>query len=214
MNPFIVIATHQRFDLTNELIHRIFREQKNCKIVLVVSDIIEYTRFKQIKSESLFVTKFENKPLGLKWQHGVSTALQLGADPVIILGSDDMLSPNFVNHACGLLSQGYDFIGFKRYYVLRNKKKFTIDYKPEQPIGGGRVYSAKLLKHIGGKIFAPLDRKLDDYGWNQVLKSQMKYLLIKDLVSNPLSVTAIKGSWKMMNPFNQYHPNLHIVCVE
>ena len=214
MNPIIVIATHKRYEITNELLRRLIRDQKNTKIVLVTSDIVECKRFEQLKLENVIISNYPNNPLGLKWQHGVNVALDLGADPVIILGSDDDLNPNFVKNAIIKMHEGYDFIGFRRYYVKRAKKRYLIDYKPEMPIGGGRVYSRKLLEYIGNKIFAPVERKLDDYGWNMVVKSGMKKLIITDIIGHDMYVTAIKGSWPMMNPFNQYHPNFTILCVE
>ncbi len=83
------------------------------------------------------------------------------------------------------------------------------------PIGGGRIYSAKLLDDINWKLFAPnKNRKLDDDGWNYTLKSNRKILLVSDIEGNGLVVTANKGSWPMMNPFNPYHPNISVVCVE
>ena len=204
----------QRYEITTELLRKLIKEQVNHKIVLVVSDIVESKRFEQLKLESVHITNYPNKPLGLKWQHGVNVAIQLGADPVIILGSDDYLNPNFVKNAMIKLSEGYHFIGLRRFYVKRAKKTYLIDYKPEMPLGGGRVYSRKLLDYIGGKIFAPVDRRLDDFGWTKVVKSGMKKIIITDLNGHDMAITAIKGSWSMLNPFNPYHPNFTIICVE
>lgn len=152
--------------------------------------------------------------MGLKWQQGVNYAKKIKADPLIILGSDDILKPGFVDNAIKLLNK-YDFIGLKRYYIKHSKKKYTIDYKPFQPIGGGRVYSAKVLDAINWKVFHPgMNKHLDDFGFNAVLKTQLPLVLITDIKKHGLELVAVKGSWPMMNPFNRYHPNISVVCVE
>lgn len=215
MNPTIVIATHKRVELTTGLINNIFQNQPLTNVVLVVSDHKEIVHFQKIENKLLHIVKAENKPLGLKWQKGVDYARQIKSNPVIILGSDDELGKDFVVNACNKIREGYHFIGLRRFKVKSNKKLYTIDYKPAMPIGGGRIYSAKLLDDINWKLFAPnKNRKLDDDGWNYTLKSNRKILLVSDIEGNGLVVTANKGSWPMMNPFNPYHPNISVVCVE
>lgn len=215
MNPTIVIATHKRIEITTKLIKNILEFHPLTNIVLVVSDPVEIRAFQQITNELLHIVKAENNPLGLKWQKGVDQARRIKANPVIILGSDDELGPDFVVNACEKIRKGYHFIGLKRFKVKHKRKTYTLDYKPAMPIGGGRVYSAELLDSINWKIFNPTkNRKLDDDGWESALRSQKKILLINDIIGNGMQIIANKGNWPMMNPFNPYHPNISVVCVE
>lgn len=211
----ILIATHKRVAITEKLVKKLFAEQCDIKIVLVVSLRTEEVYFKSLKLNNLHILITDNQPLGLKWHRGVQYCRNFSANPLIIIGSDDELNPKFVKNALKILSHNIDFIGFNQFQVIHNKKKYTIDYKPEMPIGGGRVYSKKLLDQIDWKIFKPqLLKHLDDYGFQQVKQSGLDYLIIRDIRKMDMWVTAVKGSWTMMNPFNPYHPNLFIKCVE
>lgn len=155
-----------------------------------------------------------NKPLGLKWQKGVIEAQRLKANPLIICGSDDVLEKDFISNACRLI-QTYEFIGLKRFYVLYKKKTYTIDYKPAMPIGGGRIYSKKLLDKIKWKVFnSGKNKHLDDDGWKAAIQNTDRLLLVSNIKQQGLELIAIKGSWSMMNPFNPYHPNISVLCVE
>lgn len=212
--PTIVIATHHRVEITNQLIKQLLADNQDIQIVLVVSELNEFHTFRSAGESKLHVLKFTNYPLGSKWQHGVTYARRIGANPVIILGSDDTLNKQFIPNALKYLQEGYHFIGLKRYWVKHNDKRYLIDYKPVMPLGGGRVYSAQLLDRIQWKLFQPKDRQLDDYGWNQVVKIGARAIMIRDIQKAGMEITAIKGDWKMMNPFDPNHKNLSIVCVE
>lgn len=179
-----------------------------------MSEREEQKFFKNLNFKNTHIIVAPNKPLGLKWQSGVNYAKKINSDPLIILGSDDVLMPGFVENAIKLLSK-YDFIGLKRFYVKHAKKLYTIDYKPAMPIGGGRVYSAKMLDAIKWKVFNPgLNKRLDDFGFDAAIKSGLKVLLVSDIKNHGLELVALKGNWPMMNPFNRFHPNISVVCVE
>jgi hypothetical protein len=212
--PTVVIATHQRVELTNSLIKRLLADNENIQIVLVVSELNEFHTFRSSIEPRLHVLKFTNYPLGAKWQHGVNHARKLGANPLIILGSDDKMNKDFIPNALKYLEEGYHFIGLKRYWVEHQNNKYLVDYKPVMPIGGGRVYSAKFLDLIQWKLFEAKDRQLDDFGWKQVVKTGARAIMVRDIQKAKLEITAIKGDWKMMNPFDPNHKNLSIVCVE
>jgi hypothetical protein len=209
--PVVVIATHQRVIITENLIHKIINSHDTVKIVLVVSLIDEFNHFKSLNISRLAIAIWPNRPLGIKWQQGVNIAKKIGANPVIILGSDDELNPEFIDNALNLLDKGYEFIGLRQYRVKHRGTLYTFNYKPIMPIGGGRVYSANVLNLLKWKIFEPKDKHLDDFGWKQVIKSKMKAILITDAEHNGLLVTANKGNWVMLNPFNPNHANLQLV---
>jgi hypothetical protein len=209
--PVVVIATHQRVKITTDLINNVIESHHNVRIVCVVSSLDEFNHFKNLNNDRLAIAIWPNKPLGVKWQQGINIAKKIGADPVIILGSDDQLNPEFIDNALKLLDKGYDFIGLRQYRVKHNGTLYTFNYRPIMPIGGGRVYTAKMLKAFNWKLFEPKDKHLDDFGWKQVTKSKMKAILITDAEYNGLLVTANKGNWVMLNPFNPKHPNLQLV---
>lgn len=214
MKPTVVIATHHRVEITINLINKLFTDYDKVNVIVVTSQLNEFHAFKKLEYENLHVVKYTNWPLGQKWQQGVNYAKKIGADPVIILGSDDELNPEFIPNALEYLKE-YHFIGLKRYWVKHEGKRYLIDYKPVQPLGGGRVYSKRLLDSIGWKLFKNLDRKLDDFGWEQVVKSKARFLLVQNIEKVKMEITAVKGDWPMLNPFDPNHKNLSVIkCVE
>lgn len=214
--PTILIATHNRYEITKQLVKKLFEDNENIQVVLVVSDFIEFGQFKSLMLDNLHLIKIPNNPLGAKWQYGVNQAKKLGANPLIIVGSDDVLNKEFVANAIKYLHDGYHFIGLRRYWVKHKGKRYLIDYKPIMPLGGGRVYSANLLDRMRWKVFQAKERRLDDYGWEQVVKIGARTILISDIEKAGMEITAIKGDWPMMNPFDATHKNLTIIkeCVE
>lgn len=209
--PTIVIATHQRVSLTYKLVESLWQQHPNLHIVLVVSIVSEFDYFKKIDNSRLHVVMWSNKPLGGKWQQGVNFAKSIKANPLIILGSDDELNLDYIKNALQLLEQGYDFIGLRRWMVKSKGTMYLLDYNPIIPLGGGRVYSKRILDAIRWQIFQQKDKHLDDYGWRQVVKTKMKAIIITDVERYNLIITAIKGDWPMMNPFNAKHKNVKIL---
>lgn len=209
--PTILIATHQRVNITHKLIDSLWQQHPDVHIVLVVSIVSEFEYFKNLGNDKLHVITWSNKPLGGKWQQGVKVCKSIEANPVIILGSDDQLNADYITNALALLEKGYEFIGLRRYQVKSKKTLYLLDYNPIIPLGGGRVYSAKLLNAIKWDLFQQKDKHLDDYGWNQVIKSKMRAIVITDIERYNMIITAIKGDWPMMNPFNPNHRNIKVI---
>jgi hypothetical protein len=181
--------------------------------------VVSYTKtadkdtFNGLNLANLHLVYSPNDPLGNKWQAAVNAAKTLSPDCVVILGSDDEINDDYIKNAYKLLAAGYDFIGLRRYNVIYKRRKYILDYKPVMPLGGGRVYSRKMLDTINWQLFQPLNRKLDDYGWQRVIKSGLRAISISETSRYGMEITAIKGDWAMLNPFNPNHPNLKIIKV-
>lgn len=209
--PVIVIATHNRTEITKSLLQSLKSQHKNIKVVLVYSKNIERKYFESLNYPYVDLVCSPNSPLGNKWQSGVRQAKKLNPDCLIILGSDDVINDQFTANAYKLLLKGYHFIGLRRYSIIFKHKKYLIDYKPIMPLGGGRVYSRHMMEAVDWHLFLPKERKLDDYGWDQVVRSGLKAICITDTEKYGLEIIAIKGSWQMLNPFNPNHPNVRII---
>jgi hypothetical protein len=142
VNPWVLIATHKRLSITKKNIDCLLKT--GVGIILVVSDADEFKLFRQLYPY-INIVHHANYPLGDKWQSGVEIAKHLKADPLIINGSDDILSPKFFSRASELLAEGYHFIGLKSWYVYDLKSVYLFDYMAPLPLGGGRVYSKEFL---------------------------------------------------------------------
>lgn len=210
--PVVLIASHQRLEITAQNIAALCEQRPKPEIVLVVSEEEEYIYFKD-RLPNLHVYNHPNKPLGAKWQFGVNRCRDLGANPLIITGSDDVLGRDFIKNSLKLLDQGYDFIGLRRWFVYDPSKNtaYLFDYLPQQPLGGGRVYTSKLLEKCGWQIFDSKDRLLDDKGWS--IAKREKNILVTDIDGKGLYIIAIKGAWEVMNPLEKHfgHPNTKLL---
>lgn len=205
VNPVVVICTHNRLTITTYNIYSLLKQK--CKIVLVVSALEERIHYAKIFPEITVLTH-PNVPLGAKWQHGVQHAYSLEANPLIILGSDDLLSLDFVSKVTAYMHDISDFIGLSKWYIHYKGKAFYCQYLANIPLGGGRCYSYDLLKKLNGKLFdTKLNRHLDDYSSVNIKKLG---IFCHDL-SDSVSIHAVKGDWPVLNQFNLTHKNIKVL---
>lgn len=205
-NPVVLIATHQRIEITTININLL--KQQSPKIIIVCSLSKEFEHYKTL---GVNVILEANRPLGKKWQAGVNLANKMNANPLIILGSDDLLSTDYISTVLTKIKQGIDFIGSNAWYSLDKKinrlySSRYINRNESFPIGSGRTYSKAILDKIRWKLFdTSAERRLDDLGYNLINSQGAKIHLIKE----PL-VLAIKSGVNEMNNIEAYlrSPNI------
>lgn len=213
MTPVVLIASHNRVEITRKNIASLLRQSVKPQVVLVVTKENEANYYRKLFPQ-IDVSIYSNHPLGDKWQFGVNRSKRFNPDPLIITGSDDILGKKYVENACILVKSGYHFVGLKRWYVYSEDVLYQYDYKANLPLGGGRAYSSKLLKEINYKIFdIKRDVHLDDYGWNGVKESRLMHYIVSDTRTEGLHLVSIKGDWPMMNPFTKFngHRNVRLI---
>lgn len=105
-----------------------------------------------------------NDPLGAKWNRGLQAFEDTDVDGVMVIGSDDLISPAYFEQVRDANAEVFSFRGCTMYVQeprvrLAHSKKFHT--------GAGRYLSAKLLKRIkykgwpGGRAYK-LDGALDN----------------------------------------------------
>lgn len=207
--PVVVIATHERTEVTTLNIELLKKQSIVPKIVIVCS---LQTELQYYKAFDVTVILHPNRPLGNKWQAGVNAAIKLGANPLIILGSDDILSEGYIERALKKLKEGFHFIGLTHWFTFDklNNQVYSHRYtnrNEDFPIGSGKVYSKSLLEKIRGRIFDQrVDRRLDDNGHKLTISSGAKVFLIR----KP-EVLAFKGNWHQMNTIEAYKKSPNIM---
>jgi hypothetical protein len=214
MTPIVLIATDKRVEITTWNIESLLRQSVKPKIVLVITDRHEYEKYKSLDYQNIFIEFENNKPLGNKWQAGVTQAKEQGANPLIITGSDDILGDGFIENACRLVKEGNHFVGIRRWWQHKEGRAVYCQYRAKDnfPLGGARIYSAELLNVINYDVFDPTaDKHLDNRGWDRARMSGLKCLVLEDPEKEGLSIHAIKGNWSVMNPFTLNHPNLKVL---
>lgn len=201
VNPVVLICTHNRIGITCYNIESLRKQSLIPKIILVASDLREVVIFRK-RFPELMICRYPNLPLGAKWDYGVQVSRNLNANPLIILGSDDILGEFFIENCSKLTQETHESIGLKRWYVHHKGKAYFCEYLAKQPLGGGRAYSKRLLDKIDWKLFdATKNRHLDDFS-NEHIHA------IVDL-----ELHAIKGNWSVMNDFNLNHPNIKVLSI-
>ncbi len=212
MNVVVVIATHDRKDITTRNIKSLQLQKPQPKIVIVCSSLEELEYYKAM---GVTVVHHANTPLGAKWQAGVNVAAKMKLDALVILGSDDILSKNYLVNALSKIKQGFDFVGCTHWYVhdVRNEEYLHCKYinlNEDFPIGSGKVYSAGILERIRYKLFDTMaNRKLDDVGHKKIQNQNAKIFLFR----TP-EIMAYKGRWHMMNPTQAYKTSRNVSCTK
>lgn len=196
MNPVCVIASQQRLEITTANIKSLQAQSYVPQIVVVVSEPSEAKHYIPL---GVHVVQVANHPLGRKWQAGVNYARSLNPSHLIINGSDDILCKDFIRRFC----TGVDFIGLQQWYVLNDGKLYLFDYLASQALGGGRVYSKRLLDTCNWNIFdTGASKLLDDRGW-LVTRSTHRCI-----IEDEGCILAVKGNWPTLNPLNIKHRNV------
>lgn len=203
MNPVVLICTHERIGITNFNIESLLRQSVKPKIVLIVSTHFEETYY-HAKYPEVYVYNRPNSPLGLKWHAGVQLCKDLCADPLIILGSDDILGEGFIEQACRLQK---DFIGLYFWYIHHKGKAYLCEYLARQPLGGGRCYSYGLLEKLEWNLFnTGLNHHLDDHPLRRI-----RSFGIQCFTDHKLMIHAVKGNWPVINRVDLNHRNLKLI---
>lgn len=171
-------------------------------IILTCSNTIDYNFAKSCedKYDNVFTHVSLNYPLGKKFYDSTKFVQSLGnVEYLMILGSDDLLSLNYIENSINQLGNNYDLIGSKRWLLYTTDKSlFDMGYKKERDnlLGGGRIYSKRFLDSVDWEIFNPyMYKHLDDHGENLLNASKFK----KTILTGDNIILSIKGYWDCIN---------------
>lgn len=206
MTPIVLIATHERLEITTKNIRLLQKQSLKPHIILVVSHDSEYDYYQKL-FPNIHLLIVANEPLGLKWQTGVQYCQNFMFDYfLVICGSDDIMHKDWCKNAQAL-SRLYDFAGLKQWYIYNpnDGKLYLFDYLANQPLGGGRFYTKRLLEKLNYAIFDTSKKKhLDDKGWELVKKEKIDYVIVCPFYPvKGMDILAVKGDWPVMNPLDK-----------
>lgn len=204
-----VIAFQDRHFIVEKNIQMLQKQSIVPAIVLVASnknDVIFCSNL-QKKYKNIFLKIAPNYPIGLKWHEGVFFARRLNCNALLILGSDDLLSLNYIEDGYNKVGKGLgssiglsDLVGSKKWFIYDlDRKIYKLSYKNnEVPVylGGGRIYSKYFLDKNNWEIFKKLRNKhLDSEGHEKVKLFSNKY----ETISQDEFILSIKGNWNVIN---------------
>jgi len=161
-----------KFCITEWLKHDIY------KIIVVYSEEDDYNNLKDVISDKLVIVKYDNLPLSNKWNYSVKTAQKYNPDAIMIMGSDDIFTSEYITKAKYYLNRGIEYISnniwaniiyfkdkillFSAYYIKRRDK---------DGIGTTRIYSSSVLNKINWDLYLfskPINSCLDLNSFNKI----------------------------------------------
>ena len=141
----------------------------------------------------------ENLPLSQKWNAGLKYSKSFDPDAVIILGSDDFISPETVRALVGKISDGWLMTGLMDMHILDSKAgrlfhwngySVKTPHRMWETIGLGRCLSKKLLEKVEFSLWDKEDidsgldglmtRKLASIGLIPIPHGQEVWILLED----------------------------------
>ena len=152
--------------------------------------------------------EYKNKPLSNKWNAGLSHLLKNHQfDYVLILGSDDIVTPNYIdlfsNHLINGMTGRTDSFQFN---LITKKCGYFSGYKNYrrgETVGAGRFIDIKTIKKLNGALWDDgLNMSLD---FSMVTKMKKAKIPIKGVQIKDMGVIGmgIKGKLNM-NKFNPH----------
>ncbi|TLS76040.1 hypothetical protein FE236_07865 [Mariprofundus erugo] len=213
----IVIAFRGRHKVLKAVVSELFSAQSiGIGLVLACSneeDVAVAMGLRQ-NYKRIGVVRCDNQPLGNKWHIAVECARKLSPKAIMITGSDDLVSSDYLVNNFNILMQdpfgGLGMVGPRVWYVadltlgLDQLTIWRVAYCNEKhlmPLGAGRMYKATYLDTVDWKIFERnWPSMLDDKGYYDVLAND------KNVYCPTLDdgfVISLKGKWVAMNPLEE-----------
>lgn len=193
----VVIPVFGRHYVLKKVIQSLKQQTMTPAVLCVVSN---ETDRKFCADLNVDICKCPNRPLGRKFQAGVTEAKKYNPKAVMILGSDDLLSYTYVEKTMKLIDKQYDFIGIDTWYIVCSTKECYIgkyvNKHAQRFLGAGRTYSRRFLNTVKWKVFSPTkNSNLDQHGEDLASKHLMRKIKMKDNTF----VFSLKGDWPMLH---------------
>jgi hypothetical protein len=178
------------------------------EIILIGSEDFD---FQIAELENTLYVEHPNEPsLGAKWQAGVNVARYLGANFLMIAGSDDWQSKDWAALLIGMMGKDFDVGGSRIGYFLNCKKGHIWElYEVEaykgtdrhgEILGPGRIFSKTYLDKIDWQLF-PSDPQfnagLDGASIARIPKERRLDF------SYDAESLSLKGDWTQINNFDE-----------
>jgi hypothetical protein len=165
--------------------------------------------------------RFPNNPLGAKWQFAAKAASLLDPQSLIILGSDDLLGPEFYHNAKKLIESNnnkaklfgldswmlYDASGDPQISGFPWRLRYRRDVY-QITLGAGRLYTRALLNLTGWDLFQiTWEKDLDGFGESQAHEYGAD---IEILPSANFPVLSIKANHEALNKSTNLLNSQHV----
>lgn len=175
----ILTACHGRTEIFKHFLNAI---PQDAYLICTGSDDENRKSFEESKVNGTYIIH-ENKPLGKKWNYGLSFAKKVPFDYLIVTGSDDFFCPDLWNwyktldtQYAGLLDMFFMDYGNGK---IRYNDGFRFNRQGE-PHGAGRAIHRTVLEAFDWKLWDDnLNEGLDASMTNTLSKAKLDYQFIK-----------------------------------
>jgi len=191
-----VIPIHGRKDITEKTVSRLLNEQDEKITIILVGDS-EAERQLAYEAGVIFVG-YWNSPLGWKLQAGIREARKRDPEAIMISGSDDYYSSNWISKSLQAIRGGADFVGGMTYHFW-NQLTGNVIHWTDDHFGAGELISARALNALEWRIYdnTPIEKKLD----SQRRKALMQIGIEKQYVRN-ITALGIRGEWDTLHSWH------------
>lgn len=155
------------------------------------------TQFEAIARGFLY-TEVPNDPLGAKFNASIKTALDNGAEYVLIMGSDTFFAPTIWAEYAKFIKEGVDYVGVPDLYMWDWRTDECVYWggyrgtRAGEPIGPCRLIHRKLIPE-GGLLYTNwLNKNLDSSATKILPKARL-------FLSKPHLLTSCKGDTNITN---------------
>jgi hypothetical protein len=124
IRTYVYVPVWERHDLLEKCINSIKNQTEQCDIVCLCSTIND---FEYVKSLDILALLTVNKPLSEKYQIGIDFGKVYYPKNVIIMGSDDIMSSNYVQNINKYIEK-YDLVGLQTWKILYNDIQYNCKY--------------------------------------------------------------------------------------
>jgi len=152
-----VIAAHRRLNLLNFVLWYL-NKLDFYKIIAVYSRNDERRIIEKYKHKTVAVHN-PNIPVSKKWQKGIKKSKEFSPDGVMILGSDDIITPGYLALVKNNIYSGVDYISnniwYNTFITESNYYVGEFSYLKQRPdgLGSGRVYSKYVLNKLNWNLY-------------------------------------------------------------
>jgi hypothetical protein len=208
MNVIAVMPVKGRLPLLKHVIERLVRQ--GVKVICAGHTNEEKNICESSGAE--FLTVETNIKLGAKWQLCVNRARSYKPDALMIMGSSDMVSDNWIETLSVKITEGYMMAGTEDVYYLdiqpRNKKraihwKGYVGPRKGELVGTGRMINSKALDLINWRLINPnIDLGIDASMMKNLMltRHRFKKFIYTGKDQSCLSISTYK--WANLHNFN------------
>jgi len=122
-----------------------------------------------------------NQPLGAKLNESSRAAFRDGVDYVLVMGSDDLLSPALADRVLRVMDMGVRYAGLRSLRIIQPMFSLAGEVvmqrnprRRHEPQGPGRILSGKVLAELAGCLWYPLHRKGLDWSMQQQIAQRTR----------------------------------------